>query len=61
MMALTSATKSEFLTALERGDMTRFKALLKRIASTSPELAAAMADMANRYDYDRLHELLIGR
>ena len=58
MRTLDEPTKSEMRTALERGDMTRFKALLNKIAPTFPELAEAMSKMAGRYEYDRLTELL---
>jgi CheY-like chemotaxis protein len=59
--ALEEETKTELRTALERGNMTRFKALLNKIAPTAPELAAAMSEMAGRYEYDRLTELLGGK
>jgi CheY-like chemotaxis protein len=58
MRALDEPTKAELRAALDRGNMTQFKALLARIEPSEPEIAESLSEIVSRYDYDRLHELL---
>jgi CheY-like chemotaxis protein len=58
MHSLDAKIKSELRAALERGNMSQFKTALKGVESINPEFAAGLDELVNRYDYDRLGELL---